>query len=221
MPICPGASSVSSNSASASPSSERPRSTSPARAARTPEVAQRHADTSAVAELAAQRQRLLQPLAAELVLPSRAGEVAEAVQRERRAHRVVAPRGSGPGSRPGARAPARSAPGRGRRRRARPGRSRPRAWRPRGERTARSPRSTSAAPRPVPPPRRTGRPCGPERTGRRRRREARATGSGFPAAPRGRPRSPRDTGRARPRSAGPPPSTLPSSSSSASARLWA
>ena len=179
MPIWPGASSVASNSASASPISDRPRSRSPARAASDAQVAQRHADASAVAELAAQRQRLLEPgrgrARARPVAPARVpsrfsanavpigsrgvAEVGQALV-QALARRLAEPLGARDVAERGEdvadRAPTR----------------------PRGERTARSPRSTSGAPPPVRLRRRRGPRCGPGRSGRDRPRASRATGSG-------------------------------------------
>ena len=89
IPIWPGASSVASNSASASPSIDRPRSRSPARAARTPRLPSvmptplRSPSSRRSASASSSQSR---PSSCS---PGRAGESAEAVQRERRAHRVA------------------------------------------------------------------------------------------------------------------------------------
>ena len=63
------------------------------------EVAQRHADAAPVAQLAAQRQRLLEPLAAEVVVPQRAAPGGRGGSARRPCPWGRAPRGSGPGSR--------------------------------------------------------------------------------------------------------------------------
>ena len=89
MPAWPGASSLSTNRASASWRVARPASTSPGARDQHAEVAQRHADASPVAEVAAQGEGFLEPLTPELVLTGRAGEHAEAAERKRGAHWIV------------------------------------------------------------------------------------------------------------------------------------
>ena len=110
IPGLPGPSSVSAKMASAARSAGDPRPV-PGAAGEQAQAAQRHPGGSPVAHVAADRERLLQPFAAQLELLAGAREVPERVERDRGAVRVVALAVQRPGRDPAPRARRRSRPG--------------------------------------------------------------------------------------------------------------